>query len=100
MFLTNSANLSELLSDHEVELAASVRGIVESPSPVHAEESHNRQEDPDADTGRTLDLERIEITDVGPAVTSLEKDEREYRGLRLKHYRLPQLYSELVIDIS
>lgn len=65
----------ELLSDHKVELALTVDLIVESISPVNSEQTNHRQEYPDADSGRTFDLERIEFPDVRPAVTTLEEEE-------------------------
>ena len=91
---------SELLADQEVELSLSVLLVVESISPVDSEKSDDRQINPHADTGGTLDLERIEIADVGPAVTSLKEYEGENRGLWLHHDRIPELDSELVIYIS
>ena len=90
----------ELLSDHEVELALSVYRIVESPSPVNSEKSDHRQEDSHTHTGRPLDLERIEIPDVRPAVTSLKEEQCIDCGLRLKDNRISELYSKLIIDIT
>ena len=57
----------ELLSDEEVELALSADLVIESISPVDSEETDDRKINPHTDTGRTLDLERIEITDIRPA---------------------------------
>ena len=63
----------ELLSDDKVELALSVHRVVESPSPVHTEQTDHREEHPHADTGRALDLERVEVAQVAPAVSSFEE---------------------------
>ena len=62
--LRNDVHLLELLADHEVELALSIYRIIEAPSPVNSKQTDHRQEDPDTYTGRSLDLERIEISDV------------------------------------
>ena len=83
-----------------MELAAAVYRIVEAPSPVYTEKSDHWQEYPDADTGRSLDLERIEIPYIGPAVTSFKENECEYRGLWLQYDRITQFDCELVIHIS
>ena len=56
-----------------MELALSVRGIVETVTPVNTEQSKHRQEYSGAHTGRPLHLEGIEVLDVGPAVTSFEE---------------------------
>ena len=90
----------ELLSDNEVELALSIDRVVKSPSPVNSKESDHREEHPHADSGRPLDLERIEIPDVRPAVTAFEEEERVNRGLRLKHDRITEFDSELVINVA
>ena len=66
MFFTRSLMaLLELLSDHEVELASAVSVIVvETVTPVNSEETDHRQEDSHTDTGRSSDLERIEVADI------------------------------------
>ena len=83
-----------------MELALSVHRIVKSPSPVHTEESDHRQEYPHAHTGRPLDLERIEISDVGPAVTCLQEAQHIDGRLRLEHHRITQLDSEFVVNVT
>ena len=64
----------ELLSDYEVELALAVDGVVEAVAPVDAEKADHGKEHAHADTGGTLDLERVEVTDVSPAVSSFEEE--------------------------
>lgn len=53
-----------------MELALSIGLVIKSVTPVDSEKSDDREIYPDADSGRTLDLERIEIADISPAVTS------------------------------
>ena len=77
----NHADFSERLidgaSDGEVELAsrsvASTRHRVEAVAPVEAEESEHRQIDANADAGGAVHLERIEVLEAQPAVTSLKE---------------------------
>ena len=73
---------------------------VEAVAPVDTEQTDHREEHPHADTCRTLDLERIELLDVRPAVTSLKEAQHEDRGLRLEDDRVTELHRELVIDIA
>ena len=56
----------ELLSDDEVELALAVLLVIKSITPVYTEKSDHREIYPDSDTGRPLDLERIELAYVRP----------------------------------
>lgn len=99
--MPQAVNSSELLPDDKVELAATLAVmIVKSVPPVNSEKSYHRQEDPDTDTCGTPDLERIEIPYVRPAVTSFKENQSINRRLRLKHHRIAQLDSELVINIS
>ena len=58
-----------------MELALSVDRIIESPSPVNTQKSNHREENPHADTRRTLNLEWIELSDIRPAVTSFEEQQ-------------------------
>ena len=67
----------ELLAYDKVELASSVGRVVETVAPVYTEHTDHAQEYPDAHTGRPLDLERIEVPDVSPAVAGLEESEHE-----------------------
>ena len=90
----------ELLSDYEVELASAVLGIVESPAPVYAEQADHGEEHAHADTGGTLDLERVEVADILPAVSSFEEEQGEDSGAGLEDHGIPQLDSELVVDVT
>ena len=100
--LTNIRPL-EFLADQEVELAAALLAVdivVETVAPVDAEHTDDRQVDTGADTGGTLDFERIELPDVRPGVTAFEEDQRKDRGLRLEDDRITEFDRELVIDIA
>ena len=70
---------SECLAHGEVELAAAAsgrtRGGVESPTPVEAEQAHDGQVEPYAQTGRTLDLEGRETLPRVESVAPLEEAE-------------------------
>ena len=90
----------ELLAYHEVELAASVGGVVETVAPVYAEQAYHGQEDAHAHSRAALYLERIEIPDVGPAVAAFEEGQHEDGTLRLQDYGIPQLDRELVVDVA
>ena len=83
-----------------MELAAAVLGVVETVAPVHAQESDHREEDTDADTGTALDLERVELADVRPAVTALEEAEDIDGGLRLEDHRVAEFHRKLVVDVA
>ena len=63
----------ELLSDYKVELASAVSAVVETIAPVNAQKADHGQEDAHAHTGAPLNLERIEVAYVGPAVSTLEE---------------------------
>ena len=72
-FQLSLLNFLKFLSDNEVEVAAtslrtSVRTI-ETVSPVDTHQTDHREEDTDTDTGRTLQLERIEILQISPGIT-------------------------------
>ena len=90
----------ELLSDNEMELASAVLAVVEAVAPVDAQQADHREEDADAHTGAPLDLERVELTDVRPAVTALEEAEDIDGGLRFKDHRITELDRELVVDVT
>ena len=60
-----------------MELASSVDLVVKSVAPVDTEKADHRKEDAHTDSGAAFDLERIEIPDVGPAVSSFEEQQRE-----------------------
>ena len=62
-----------------MELAAAILGVIESVSPVNSEQTDHRQEDANTDSGAALDLERIEIAYVRPAVSSFKEEQGEYR---------------------
>jgi hypothetical protein len=47
-----------------VELALAVYRIIETVTPVNTKKTDHREEDSHTHTGRSLDLERIEISDV------------------------------------
>ena len=83
-----------------MELALSVGRVIESPSPVNSKKTDHREEYSHADTGRPLDVERIKLSDIRPAVTSFKEDQSVNRGLRLKHNRVTEFNGELVIDVS
>ena len=83
-----------------MELTLSVHRIVESPSPVNSKQTDHREEDSLTHTGRPLDLERIEIPDVRPAVTSFQEEQRIDSRLRLQDDRITELDSKLVIHIT
>ena len=83
-----------------MELAAAVDGIVETVAPVDTEQTDHREEDSHTEAGGTLDLERVEVADVGPAVTALEEAQYEDRGLRLEDDRIAELDGELVVDVT
>ena len=90
-----------MLSDKEVELASVLlHRIVETVAPVDTEQTDHREEPPHADTCGTLDLERIELLDVRPAVSTLKEAQHEDRGLWLEDDRITELHRELVIDIA
>ena len=63
----NNRSILEILSNHEVELAAV--GVwcsgyfVEAVAPVNTDKTNHRHIDPDTYTSRTLDIERAEILD-------------------------------------
>ena len=91
----------ELLTDHEVELASAISVmIVKSVSPVNSKETDHRQEDSDTGAGRSSDLERIEISDIRPTVTSLKEQQCIDSRLRLKYHRIAKLDCELIIYIT
>ena len=83
-----------------MELTLTVYRIVKSPSPVDSKETDHWQEDSHTHTGRPLDLERIEIPDVSPTVTSLEEKQCIDCRLRLKDDRVSQLDCELIVNIT
>ena len=100
LYPLKDCTILEFLTDNEVELASSVDRVVETVAPVDTEQTDHRKEDSGADTGRPLDLERIEVLYVRPAVTALEECEHEYLGLRLENDRITELDSKLVIDVT
>ena len=55
-------------------------GRIESVCPVDTHQSNHWQEDTYADSGRTFQLERIEVFDVLPCVTSFCEDQSIYCG--------------------
>ena len=68
----------EFLSQHEVEIAATLlaEDLVETITPVNTHHTDHGQEDACTDTCRTLDVKRVEVTNMGPCITALDKDER------------------------
>ena len=62
-----------------MELSLAVGIIIEAIAPVYTEKTDHRKVYPHADSGRPLDLERIEITDVRPSITAFEEYEGEDR---------------------
>ena len=60
-----------------MELAAAILlgavDFVEAPTPVDTQQTKHRQEDTDADTRRTLEVERVVVADIREAVTGLEE---------------------------
>ena len=83
-----------------MELTASVLGIVEAVAPVNTEQTDHRQEDTHAYAGAALDLERIEVLDVAPAVSAFEKSQHEDSGRRLEDYGIAQLHGVFGEDIA
>ena len=83
-----------------MEVTAAVLGIIKSVSPVNSEQADHRKEDSHTHTGAALDMERIELLDVGPAVTALKEDKCEDGGRWLENDRIPQLDGKLVLNVS
>ena len=69
----------KFLSDDEVELAAAdflpVDILLETVSPVNAQETHHRQEDTHAHAGGTLHVEGVEVLNICPGITAFEEGE-------------------------
>ena len=69
----------ELLSEDEVELAATValtaKDFVETVSPVDTQQAHHRQHDAHTYTGRTFHVEWVELLNVVPGITSFCKSQ-------------------------
>ena len=100
IFFIGIVILSEFLSNYEVELASAVLLVVKAIAPVNSEQADHRKVDSHADTGRSLDLERIEVPDVRPAITSFQESQGENRRLRLEYKRITELEGKLVVDVS
>ena len=86
-----------------MELASSLTSCsvaVEAVTPVDTDQAYDREVNPRSHARRPLQVEGIEILDVGPGVTSLGEDEGENRGLGLKDNRVAQLDGKLVVHIT
>ena len=71
-------NILELLSYNEVELAASlllsfIRNRIESVAPVDTHQTYHREHYPHTDSGTSLYVERIESSNILPAVSAFEE---------------------------
>ena len=101
-------NLSELLSENEVELAsATLHGailiagadLVETVGPVNTHQTHHRQEDTDTDTCGTLHVEGIEVLGFGPRVTAFQESQTVDGGITQEE-RVTQLQREAVVGVG
>ena len=99
-FTSKCFNFLKLLSDYEVELTLAAGGVVETVTPVDTEQAYHRQEDTHAYTGAPLDLQRIEIAYVGPAVAAFQEEQGEDGGRRLEYNGIAEFHGELVVDVA
>ena len=75
--------LSELLTQYEVELAATLlsKDLVEAVCPVDTHHTHHWQEETNTDTSRTFHFERIEILCFMPCITCLQESQTVDSGV-------------------
>ena len=92
----------EFLSQHEVEVAATLLAIdgIETITPVNTHHTNHGQEDAGTHTCRTLDVERVEVLDMGPGVTTLDEQDGIDGGALRQHQREVQLQGKAVIGIT
>ena len=65
----------KFLTQDEVEVASTAFALylVETVGPVDTHQTNHRQEDAHTHTGRTFQLEGVEILELGPGITALDK---------------------------
>ena len=97
-------NFLKFLTDNEVEVATtslivSIR-TVETVSPVDTHQTDHREEDTDTDTGRTLQLERIEIFQISPSITRFHEYQTVDRRRRFQQERIAQLHRQTGVSVT
>ena len=95
-------NILELLTEDEVEVAATLGAeyLVETVSPVDTHHTDHRQIDAHTGAGRTLEVERREFFDVGPRITAFDKRKTVDCGARLQHEREVELHAEARVGVT
>lgn len=92
------------MSQDEVELATAVlecrTNFVETVSPVDTHQTDHREEDTDTDTGRTLQLERIEIFQISPSITRFHEYQTVDRRRRFQQERIAQLHRQTGVSVT
>ena len=74
--------------------------LVETIAPVNTHHTDHRQIDTGSHTGRALDVKRVEVLDMSPGITTLDKHERIDGGTLGEHQREVQLKDKAVISIT
>ena len=87
-----------------MELAArgvrSTRYFIETIAPVETEHAEHREIYSHAETGRTIQVERVELVETEPAVTGLHKCEGINHCRRVKSERITQLHGIFREDVT
>ena len=83
-----------------MELAAAVGLVVEAVAPVNTQQTNHREEHTHTYTGAALDLERVEFSDIAPAVTTFQEEQGINGTLRLQDHRVTEFYRKLVVDVT
>ena len=74
--------------------------LLETVSPVNAQETHHRQEDTHAHAGGTLHVEGVEVLNICPGITAFEEGEGVDAGGGLHHHGVTQLKRHAAISVS
>ena len=94
----------EFLSQYEVEVASRIglaaEDFVETVGPVDTKQADHGKEDAGTDTDGTLHVERIEVLDVAPRITSLSEYQTIEVGAGTQDEGITQLDRETVVSVT
>ena len=92
----------EFLPEHEVEVTSALGSIhlVETVCPVDTHHTNHRQIDTHSGSCRALDVERSELFNRSPCISTFEESNSIDSGSRLKHEREVKLKAEARVGIT